>query len=202
MRPLSELKLWPQNYHEGDVGAIIASIEKFGFNGALRVHGDTVVAGNHALKALNILRDRGATVPVNIVVVGDNEWLVPTVSVDHLTKIEAEAFAIADNRTPTLGRDDLGKLSDLLQGIQLEIGLEGTGYSDNDLDALLGSMNAGEPISDKASTATPAQTLAFGKTKIPMTEEEASGFRVRFDQWIEQSGTAFGFVARLLGLTT
>ena len=92
MRPLSELKLWPQNYHEGDVGAIIASIEKFGFNGALRVHGDIVVAGNHALKALNILRDRGATAPVNIVVVGD-EWLVPTISVDHLTKIEAEAFA-------------------------------------------------------------------------------------------------------------
>ena len=63
-------------------------------------------------------------------------------------------------------------------------------------------MNVGEPISGKAATASPALTLTFGKIKILMTEEEAQGFRVRIDQWIEQSGTTFGFVARLLGLTS
>ena len=200
MRALSSLKLWPQNYHKGHVGEIIASIERFGFNGALRVYGDTVIAGNHQLKALIALRDRGAEAPVNIIVDGA-EWMVPVITVNHLSEAEATAFAIADNRLPTLGEDDLSQLSALLQEVQNEVGLEGTGYSDNDLAALLGVASEPEPISAKASTAAPTPTLAFGKIKVLMTDEEAQAFTQRLDEWIEVSGTTFGFVARLLGIS-
>jgi hypothetical protein len=200
LRLLSELELWPQNYHEGHVGAIIASIEQFGFNGALRTHGNTVVAGNHALKALRILRERGEP-PVNVVV-ENGDWWVPTISVDHLSKAQATAFAVADNRTPTLGHDDLGRLSELLQEVHNEIGLAGTGYSEMDLAAMLGVVAESEPISAKASTAAPTPTLAFGKIKVLMTEDEARAFTERLDEWIDVSGTTFGFVARLLGLSS
>ena len=36
-KPLSALKEWAGNYNEGDIGAILVSIQRFGFNGALRV---------------------------------------------------------------------------------------------------------------------------------------------------------------------
>lgn len=63
-RKLSELTNWERNYRVGDVSAIVTSIVTFGFNGALRVWKDgVVIAGNHALKALNTMKANGATVP-------------------------------------------------------------------------------------------------------------------------------------------
>ena len=39
-RPLSSLRTWPRNIRQGDVGAIYVSIQRWGFNGALRVWQD------------------------------------------------------------------------------------------------------------------------------------------------------------------
>ena len=62
-RPIDSLSPWTGNYNQGSVSAIARSIETFGFNGRLAVHGSTVMAGNHALAALQRLREAGAAFP-------------------------------------------------------------------------------------------------------------------------------------------
>ena len=141
---LGSLSEWPQNYRRGDVDAIVRSIRRFGFNGALRVRGKTVIAGNHALRALNLMQEAGDTAPVGVRVQGPH-WLVPSISVDHLSDDEATAFAIADNRTQELGDNDDEQLRNLLRGLAVDADLvEASGFSDDDLKLLLGSAAADE----------------------------------------------------------
>ena len=82
-KPLSALVEWADNYHVSDVTRIALSIRRFGFNAALRVWRDNVVlAGNHSMKALRLIREEGARPdidlhfpPVHILIDGD-EWYV------------------------------------------------------------------------------------------------------------------------------
>jgi site-specific DNA-methyltransferase (adenine-specific) len=138
-RSLSELSRWDRNYRVGNVDAIIASIVRFGYNGALKVWLDGVVmAGNHALIALETMRANGAKIPKGLRQDG-NEWLVPCIDVRHLSRTEASAYAIADNRTQELGQNDPERLAQLLSEVH-ESGddlLGATGYSLRDLEQLL-----------------------------------------------------------------
>lgn len=85
-RPLSQLQPWERNYNRGDVDAIARSIQRFGFNGTLRVWRDgIVVAGNHGLAALRHLKAEGAEPPVHIELAEDGDWLVPVTDVSHGT---------------------------------------------------------------------------------------------------------------------
>lgn len=137
--PLRSLKRWDRNYRVGNTDAIVASIVRFGFNGTLRVWQDgVVIAGNHALISLEIIRANGGNAPSGVRVEND-DWLIPCVDVTHLNRLEAQAFAIADNRTQELGQDDPERLSDLLSEVK---GLDGelfsaTGYNVRDLEKLL-----------------------------------------------------------------
>lgn len=139
--PLESLSLWDENYRKGDVDAIIKSISQFGFNQALRVWRGTVVAGNHSLKALQALRATGWT-PFGGGIT--ETWEVAIVDVSHLTKTEAKAFAIADNRTSELALNDDEQLSRLLQELKEadEKLLASVGYNEEDLQALLDSLSA------------------------------------------------------------
>lgn len=141
-RNLIELKTWDRNYREGDVGAIITSIDTFGFNGALRLWQDnTVVAGNHALIALRQMKASAFKTPRHIVE-RDGAWFVPCVDVSHLSKLQAEAFAIADNRTQERGTNDAQQLAELLSNLAAEDEklLLATGYDGDDVDALLAGL--------------------------------------------------------------
>ena len=130
--PLSTLKRWDRNYRVGNVEAIVASIVRFGFNGAVRVWRDGIVmAGNHSLIALETMRANGAAPPKGVLA-KDKEWWVPGVNVSHLGKVEAEAYAVADNRTHDLGEDDSERLAAVLASIKEEIGLESAGYTNDE----------------------------------------------------------------------
>lgn len=134
-----ELKTWDRNYRKGDVGAIITSIDTFGFNGALRLwQDDTVVAGNHALIALRQMKDGAYKTPHHIVE-RDGAWFVPCIDVSHLSKLQAEAFATADNRTQERGTNDAQQLAELLSNLAAEEEnlLLATGYDEDEFDALL-----------------------------------------------------------------
>lgn len=140
---LATLKRWNRNYRQGDVGAIIQSIARFGYNGALRVWQDNVViAGNHALMALLQMKASAYQTPRGIVEYGD-KWLIPCVDVSHLNEIEVEAYAIADNRTQERGGNDAEQLAALLAGIAAEDEklLLATGYDGDDVDALLAGLS-------------------------------------------------------------
>lgn len=137
---LADLKPWERNYNQGDVGAIYTSIATFGFNGTLRVWRDgIVVAGNHALKALQGMKQAGELPPEHIEVDADGEWLVPVTDVTHLDRMQAQAFAIADNRTRDLATTDDAALAALLQEVANTDAalLEATGYDGDDLDRML-----------------------------------------------------------------
>lgn len=136
-RPLSQLRRWDGNYRVGNIDAIVSSIVHFGFNGALRVWREGVVmAGNHALIALEVMRANGAKAPKGILE-ESGEWLVPCVDVAHLSRTEATAFAICDNRTQELGSNDPERLGGLLSELRESGELNSTGYSQTDLDILL-----------------------------------------------------------------
>lgn len=127
MVPVGALRLHPRNVNNGDVGAIHESIKHNGFYGTIVAQRSTgyVLAGNHRLQAA---QHAGATeVPVVWVDVDD----------DHALRI-----LLADNRTTRLGSDDPEALARLLQEIADTAGtLDGTGYSDDDLDELLADLD-------------------------------------------------------------
>lgn len=117
--PVEELHEHPENPRQGDVGAIVTSIDANGFYGALVVQKSTrfVLAGNHRLKAL---RARGVT-------------HVPIIErdVDDQTALK---ILLVDNRSGDLASYDEVKLLELLT-LAAESGyLEGTGYDGDDLD--------------------------------------------------------------------
>lgn len=161
MYSLSQLQAWKRNYNRGDVHAIAASIQRWGFNGALRVwSGDdsqapTVIAGNHTYLALLQLKDEGADPPVHVDVAPDGSWQVACVDVSHLAYHEAEAFAIADNRVASLATHDDEKLALLLREIsdQNPEDLAAIGYDLDDIENLLrrlGDLDDDRPAAPEA----------------------------------------------------
>lgn len=113
----------PDNVNEGDVEAVAQSIRTHGFYGYVVVQRSTryVLAGNTRLKAA---REVGLEkIPA--------VWL----DVDDATAIR---ILLTDNRTTRLGHDDPARLLELLQSVaQQDLGLQGLGYDDEDLNDLL-----------------------------------------------------------------
>lgn len=145
-RPLSTLVEWMDNYNSNDVAIVARSIRRFGFNAALRVwHQQTVMAGNHTLKALRLIREQGgkdewdrAFPPANVIE-RDGEWYVLCVDMSHLNEIEARAFAIADNQLARQAVVDEGRMSEYLREIAdaEKTLLEATGFSELDLKRMI-----------------------------------------------------------------
>jgi len=134
--PLASLSEWPGNYRRGAVDAIATSLSRFGFNGAMRVRGGTVYAGNHVLKALRELKTQEEKPPSGVIE-RDGDWQVPIINIDHLSEEEATAFAIADNRTSELGSNDNEILSKLLADLRISDLMAFTAYNDDDLAEML-----------------------------------------------------------------
>ena len=126
--PLADLTPHPSNPRQGDIGAIIQSIEANGWYGTLVAQISTgyVLAGNHRLQAARHCGiDR---VPVHWVDVDDDT---------------ANRILLADNRTTDLATYDNSLLADLLVEMGKTGNLEGTGYDGDDLDDLLADLEAG-----------------------------------------------------------
>ncbi len=123
---LTELVPHPSNPRQGDVGAIIQSIEANGWYGTLvaQISSGHVLAGNHRLQAaIHCGLDR---VPVHWVDVDDDT---------------AYRILLADNRTTDLATYDEHALADLLVEMGKTGNLDGTGYDGDDLDSLLTDLD-------------------------------------------------------------
>lgn len=132
-----------------DVEAIIESILRAGFvTPTIQNDEDgTMLVGAGRIEALLALHARGAEAPSGIAVDSDGRWLVPVVHGVHLTASAASAFLLADNRTTELGGWDDQQLGALLQELATTTeGLQGTGFTETDLSALLDRLAAVEPI--------------------------------------------------------
>lgn len=125
--PLSELETHPENAKLGNVEAIKESLERFGQVRPIVVQRSTsyVVAGNHTMKAV---RELG--------------WdTIAAVRID-MDDDEALAYLTADNRTGELGGYNDEQLAKNLEKLMLTGKLLGTGYTPDDVDDLLASMDA------------------------------------------------------------
>jgi DNA modification methylase len=142
--PIKKLKPLPGNPRRGDVEAVRRSYERFGQRKPIVAQRDgTVIAGNHQLKAAQAL--------------GWSEMAVVWVDDDEQT---AKAFALADNRTADLGSYDNDALAELLADVAVDPELLlATGYTDADLEALIGEIDV-LPPEDKDDEPVPMSAPA------------------------------------------
>jgi ParB-like nuclease family protein len=113
----------PDNPREGDVDAIIESIEVNGFIAPVIAQKSTghIIAGNHRYDALQAL---GSSV-------------IPVIQIDVDDEM-AKRYLLADNRTSDLGRYNEENLLTMLLSMQdTDLGLIGTGYTEDALNLLL-----------------------------------------------------------------
>lgn len=127
--PIDNLIPWPKNPRRNDaaVDVVAASIKRFGFGAPLivRTANRMVIAGHTRLKAAHKL---GLTeVPVRFL---------------DIAETEAEAMAIADNKTGELATWDDTALGEILSTTP---NLEGLGFSQSDLDDLLSGLSSNDP---------------------------------------------------------
>lgn len=140
--PISDLVRWDKNPKEHDLETIKTSIRRFGFVAPIIVDGNTgtMVAGHGRLQALAELEAEGIDPPQGLEVdETSGAWKAPVRIVPFLSKDEAAAYAIADNRLVESGGWNEAALTEVLLEIQksTEQGLEGIGYDQAALDALL-----------------------------------------------------------------
>lgn len=119
----------PRNPNIGDVGQIAESIRTNGFYGAIIAQRSTghILVGHHRYAAA--VEEGASEVPVTWVDVDDT----------HALKI-----LLADNRTAEFGKRDEERLAELLSELQTLDSLAGTGYGDQDLDALIQTVGTPE----------------------------------------------------------
>jgi ParB-like chromosome segregation protein Spo0J len=120
--PIGDLTPHPRNARQGDIGAIITSIEKNGWFGTIVVQKSTkyILAGNHRYMAA---KQMGMThLPVYWVDCDDDRAL---------------AILVADNRLSDLGTYDNDALLDILSDIQGADMLLETGYDEQDIARML-----------------------------------------------------------------
>jgi len=144
---LDDVVEWDRNPKDHDIGAIILSIRRFGFQAPLLVNDQTgvLMAGHGRLHALMQMRNGGESLPDGIHRDGD-DWLVPAVRGAELPPEEAEAYALADNRLVELGgwhEEVLGEL--LVETAKWGVGLEGVGWDEEEVNELLQTFQPFDP---------------------------------------------------------
>lgn len=117
----------PENYNEGDTGAISESMDEHGMYGAVLVQKSTgfILVGNHRYRAAKA--KGAASVP--------GFWL-------DVDDDEAKRIMMVDNRTARLSTFNEHQLVALLTDAASSArGLAGTGYDGDDLDDLMAALN-------------------------------------------------------------
>lgn len=139
---LGDLRRWPRNPKDHDLGAIHSSIARFGFVNPIIVNEATglILAGHGRLDTLLQRQAAGEPLPKGLRS-DSGQWLVPIVRGISLPSEEAEAYAVADNRLVELGGWDSEQLAEVLSDLAtMPDGLDGVGYDGDDLDALLAEL--------------------------------------------------------------
>src|SRR5829696_6342050 len=136
--PIAELHSFPGNPRRGDLNAIKASLQRLGQYRPVVVNRRTmqVLAGNHVVLAAEQIG-----------------WSQIAVTVVDCDEEEARRIVLVDNRANDLAGYDAQALVDLLGELP---DLEGTGYDERALDALLDEVGA-EPLVEDEVPAAPVK---------------------------------------------
>ncbi len=149
--PIADLAPDPSNarlHPEPNLDAIVASLRRFGQAEPLVVQKGThrVIAGHGRLLAMRKLG-----------------WTECDVVEIEVTSLDATALGIALNRTAELAAWDEGVLARLLLELRNENSLDGVGYSEKEIDALLaelGKDSAGNDVDDPGPEEPPEKPLS------------------------------------------
>lgn len=145
--PLVELKRAKRNPKDHDLGALDASLKRFGYVEPVVVDERTgrLVSGHGRLELLAQLEAQKAPPPDGVQVNAAGEWMVPTLrGWSSKDDAEAEAFLLAANRITEVGGWHDDQLAEMLQDLA-KAGADsfiGTGYDADDLDRLISDLNA------------------------------------------------------------
>lgn len=123
MVPIDSVRQHPDNPRNGDLDVIIESIKVNGYIAPIIVQRSTgyIIAGNHRWQALHALgSDR-----------------VPALMVDYDDQ-QAKRYLLVDNASSDKARNDDALMIEMLKELQgSEIGLFGTGFTDDELTNLI-----------------------------------------------------------------
>jgi DNA modification methylase len=128
--PLSGLKPAKRNPKRHETGALISSMERFGYVAPMILNERTgrLVAGHGRLESLRRAKTEGKEPPERVRV-QNGEWLVPVLrGVSFENDSEAQAYVLADNQTTILGGWNDAELNEILEQLSVDSGLEGTGF--------------------------------------------------------------------------
>lgn len=140
---LDDVQRWDRNPKTHDVGALSASVRRFGFTAPLLYDEGTgrMVAGHGRLETLQAMRQLGEPAPGRVQVREDGAWLVPVLrGVSFASESEAEAYLVADNRLVEVGGWDEHLLAQIMRD-QMRPGMlstEALGFTAEEVSALLG----------------------------------------------------------------
>ncbi len=132
MTPPAKLEPYAGNartHSEEQIAQIAASIEEFGFTNPILADGDRVIIAGHGrlLAAQRLGLEK-----------------VPVITLDHLTDAQRRALVIADNKIAENAGWDEETLRLEIEALQeLEFDLDLIGFSDEELDGLLGGLDGG-----------------------------------------------------------
>ena len=155
---LDMLLRWPGNPKEHDLGAIAASMLRFGFRDPIGANrrNNHIEEGHGRLAVLEHLRQRGSP-PPRFIRNDNGTWTVPVLYFDD-DEITQHGYALAHNRAQELGGGyDQDALRAALEE-QARFGLlPGTGFDSDDLAAL--NRRLDETAQDDITTTSSFQIL-------------------------------------------
>lgn len=164
LAPIDMVHQHAENPNQGDLQALVESIEINGFVTAITAdaHTGNIIAGNHRYQALVQL---GAT-------------HIPVIWVDHMDATGAKRYMVADNQTGHLAVMDDAALLEILKDLHesSELGLAGTGFSENDYEKMLLESAIEAPPEGMGFGATPG---ALGQYQVVLDFEEDEDERDR-----------------------
>ena len=149
--PIGELTEHPRNYRrhsDRQLSELQTSLREYGWQRNVVVSKDRYILAGHGI--VEAARRNGET-------------QIPCEVQNHLhTAPEAEKFLALENTVSRLAEDDETALSALLADVQRTVGLDGTGYNDAELDALIAGVaaqNEPEPTEDPGAQVDHAAEL-------------------------------------------
>lgn len=154
--PIDGVRPYPNNTRQGDIGAIIDSMQSNGFFGAVLAQESTgyILAGNHTWQAAYKMGAK--TIPVIFIDCDDDT---------------ARRIVLADNRTADLADYDHAALFGELQAIMADSGtLMGTGFNDETFEEMAALLNT--PLFPRPAPSPANNTAPAAPEETPEDEQE------------------------------
>lgn len=176
---LEDLKPYENNPRKNKdaVDYVANSIKQFGFKVPIVIDKDNVIVCGHtrylACKKLKI-----------------NE--APCVIADDLTEEQIKAYRLADNKVSEVATWDYELLNEELDSL---LDFDMSMYGFNDSEGI--ELDIEHETKEDAESIETQSYLVCGQYKVPITEEEQKMFSDKFEEYLNDYGTAYGFVRKV-----